>query len=679
MVPFNVSKEVGEDITSASIRRARRTQERIAQVRSRLAADEGRDVTLFEEDDISNEDLEVEDGGGGGGVDERSRLGDEHDVNERAPEGYFERVEGSSNTAVSFSVLGVSRALERSALRMGWTQPTHVQCGVLPKSLEGRDVCASAATGSGKTGAFGMTIIERLLGAQGGQAKTRALVLVPTRELGVQCERVLRDLSRGTRLTTALCVGGGSTKAEETVLRTRPDMLVGTPGRVLDHLLNAQGFGLEDIEILVLDEADRLLDMGFDEQVREIVKGCPKKRQTLLFSATMTENVNKLAQLSLKHPVRVDVPREDLVVSGLRQEFVRIRKGHESSVEAMTLMLLAGTLSLCKTIVFVARKKEAHRLMLLVQLAGHECTELHGDMAQAHRIEALDRFRAGEARVMIATDLAARGLDVPSVDAVLNVDMPHTVREYVHRVGRTARAGRKGRAISLVREEDRGLVKGIVKEGVSDAVRRRLEPQRVQVWHDRIVQWEPHVARVLEEEKLDKEVAMGEMEAKKAENMIVHAKEIMSKPRREWVLSEAEKAKQQRREEQKRKKEELKRKREEQPVPEERLRAREEARLRQEMQREEEEREIARLRSAPLEELSDEFDEGMDKKIRKAAQEVMRAGEEAKSSRRGSRKLVRMQEERTKAKWAEENKQRHARKEKHKGSFKSLSKFKRRR
>lgn len=291
-----------------------------------------------------------------------------------------------------------------------------------------------------------------------------------------------------------------------------------------------------------MDEADRLLDMGFMEQVQEIVRHCPRKRQTLLFSATMTEDVEKLAALSLQRPVRISAQADgEKVAPNLVQEFVRVRHEYESEMEAMALYLLAGTLAKATTIVFVQHRKQAHRLAILLQLAGHEARDLRGDMAQTERLQALDDFRTGRARILVSTNLAARGLDIPDVQAVLNVNMPRTSREYIHRVGRTARAGRGGRSISLVTDKDRPVVKAVVREQSVPAVRRKLVPERIRVWADRIKSWAPFVREILEEEKVEAATQDGLLEVKRLENIIEHQKEILARPDREWFQSKHEK------------------------------------------------------------------------------------------------------------------------------------------
>ena len=460
--------------------------------------------------------------------------------------------------------------------------------------------------------------------------------------------------------------------------------MIGTPGRLVDLLLNAPDFGLEDVEMLVLDEADRLLDMGFSEQIRELVRHCPRKRQTLLFSATMTENVQALAALSLQRPVRVAMPSPDRVVSGLRQEFVRVRSDEERRLHAMALHLLAGPLADKRTIVFVARKKTAHRLNVLLLVAGHASGELQGSMSQAARLEAMAAFRSGETRILVATDVASRGLDT-AVDAVLNVDMPGSVKDYIHRVGRTARAGRTGLSVSLVKEQDRALVKAIVKEGISDAARRKVPPERLRHWSAQIESWEGELGRLAARELEERELDTGMRELTKARNMVVHQEEIVGRPKREWFQSGAEKvaakgktdAQAKQREEKKR---QLKKQKEEEKkkdwIPDEEM-----VQLRQERRAQARELQAQKEAAARVQadkallSFRDEAEEGRARVVK----ELAAAGRAGETGRSGAKRALVAQQMRLKDEQVQQNKHRHDRKEAHKKGFKSLAKYKRRR
>jgi len=291
---------------------------------------------------------------------------------------------------------------------MGFVQPTPIQAAVIPLALAGKDVCASAVTGSGKTAAFLLPLLERLL--YHATSSSQAVILTPTRELAAQCLGMMTTLAQFTKLQATLIVGGAkNVNAQAAELRSRPDVIVATPGRLLDHVLNSPGVTLQDVEFLVLDEADRLLDLGFQEEVHEIVRACPIQRQTLLFSATMNTKVDDLVRLSLKRPVRVRISNtneKNQVAPRLEQEFVRVRAGNEGiNREGMLLALLTRTFT-GQTIVFFDTKATAHRLMILCGLCGIHCTELHGNLTQPQRLTALEDFRQGHVDVLLATDLA---------------------------------------------------------------------------------------------------------------------------------------------------------------------------------------------------------------------------------------------------------------------------------
>lgn len=312
----------------------------------------------------------------------------------------------------AFHQLALSRPILRGVAAMGFVKPTPIQSAVIPLALAGRDICASACTGSGKSAAFLLPTLERLLHRPSNS--TKALILTPTRELAAQCLGMMTTLAQFTKLRASLIVGGTkNVNSQAAELKSRPDVIVATPGRLLDHLTNSAGVTLTELDILILDEADRLLDLGFQDEVRELIKQCPVQRQTLLFSATMNTKVDDLISLSLKRPVRVRVTdlqtRNDLEVAPrLEQEFVRVRSGNEGeNREAMLLALLTRTYT-NHVIVFFDTKNTAHRIMILCGLMGIKCAELHGNLTQQQRLQALEDFQANKVNVLLATDLACK-------------------------------------------------------------------------------------------------------------------------------------------------------------------------------------------------------------------------------------------------------------------------------
>ena len=312
---------------------------------------------------------------------------------------------------------------------------------------------------------------------------------------------------------------------------------------MIDHLRNTQSFGLEDLQALVLDEADRLLELGFAEEIKQIVSMAPSKRQTMLFSATMTEEVQKLISLSLKHPVRLAADAAAAAPRELTQEIVRVRGGHGIALkEALLLALSARTLKNGRTIVFFSTKQNAHRAKILYGLAGlPSAGELHGDMTQAARLESLEKFRQGQLAFLLATDVAARGLDILGVETVVNYDAPRDLASYLHRVGRTARAGKLGKAITFVEDGDRGLIKQVMKKTAVSLQARQVPNEAVSNWQGRIESLQPAVERIKEEEREERALRKAEMEAQKAENMVIHGDEIYSRPARTWFQTATEK------------------------------------------------------------------------------------------------------------------------------------------
>ena len=297
-------------------------------------------------------------------------------------------------------------------------------------------------------------------------------------------------------------------------------------------------------QVLVLDEADRLLELGFQAEIEEIVRACPRSRQTMLFSATISHDVAALAALSLDKPLQVKVDPTNQTAAGLQQEFVRLRPNKEHEREAVLLALATRTFK-SRCIVFLGSKKQAHRVKILFGLVGLRAAELHGDLSQMQRLEALDRFREGRADFLLATDLAGRGLDIRNVQTVINYELPTELRTYIHRVGRTARAGREGRAVSIVAERDRAFLKQVLKHAhaADQVVQTRTVPtESLSHWVARLAALEPQVSEVMEEEGTDKVLRAAEMEATKASNLLTHREEIMSRPARTWFQSSNERA-----------------------------------------------------------------------------------------------------------------------------------------
>ena len=356
---------------------------------------------------------------------------------------------------LSFRTLGLSDYLLRDLAKAGFKEPTPIQAKAIPPALEGHDVLGCAQTGTGKTAAFIIPMIERL--AQGTKGAPRGLVLAPTRELAIQIQTTVDLLGRSRRIFATTIVGGADMNAQIRGLRQRPDILVATPGRLLDHMWQGTiRFG--QLQIVVLDEADRMLDMGFAPQLNQIMEAVPEKRQTLLFSATMPSNLGDLARMSLKDPVRAMVSRPATLATGVTQTLHHTTSSDKTS---LLLSLLKGNAK--SVLVFTRTKHRADRLGETLERGGHRVAVLHGGRRLTQRRTALEGFRRGRFQILVATDIAARGLDVANIGQVINYDLPNVPEDYVHRLGRTARMKAVGSATSFVTAEDSRHMRDIEK------------------------------------------------------------------------------------------------------------------------------------------------------------------------------------------------------------------------
>ncbi|KAK3322614.1 ATP-dependent RNA helicase drs-1 [Apodospora peruviana] len=447
------------------------------------------------------------------------------------------------DSAATFQSLSLSRPIMRGLASVGFTKPTPIQAKTIPIALMGKDVVGGAVTGSGKTAAFVVPILERLLYRPKKVPTTRVIILTPTRELAIQCHAVATKLASHTDIKFCLAVGGLSLKVQEAELRLRPDVVIATPGRFIDHMRNSASFTVETVEILVLDEADRMLEDGFADELNEILTAIPKSRQTMLFSATMTSSVDSLIRMGMTKPVRIMVDSQKKTVTTLVQEFVRLRPGREDKRMGY-LLYICKNLYTERVIIFFRQKKIAHQARIAFALMGLSCAELHGGMNQAQRIASVESFRDGKVSFLLATDLASRGLDIKKVDTVINYEAPQSLEIYVHRVGRTARAGRTGTSITLAAEPDRKVVKAAVRAGKAQGakiVSRVIEAAEADAFQEQIDDLEDEIEAILQEEKEEKQLQQIEMQVKKGENMIKHEEEINSRPRRTWFETEKDK------------------------------------------------------------------------------------------------------------------------------------------
>jgi len=446
--------------------------------------------------------------------------------------------------ADSFAALGLSKPLLRACDALGYTAPTPIQAAVIPLGLQGRDICGRAVTGSGKTAAFMLPLLERLLHRARGVSATRVVVLTPTRELAVQIAAMSERLAQFTDVRVATVVGGLSLNTQAAALRSRPEVVIATPGRLIDHLRNTQSFSLDDLAALVLDEADRLLEMGFSDELTELLRLCPHRRQTLLFSATLGSRVERLAELCLKQPARLSADTLGAAPRALTQQVVRVRPGAASSKDAMALCLLTRAFARQRCIVFCRTRQRCHRFKLLCGLLSLPTAELHGNMTQAQRLASLEQFRAGAAGVLVATDVAARGLDIASVGAVISLDAPRDTAAYLHRAGRTARAGAAGCCVTFVEEGDRALLKQVAHHARSQGAtlgERTLDAVALRKMVDRVEALADDIAAVEAAEAEEAATRKAEQEASKAAHLIEHADDIAARPARTWFQTQGDK------------------------------------------------------------------------------------------------------------------------------------------
>jgi ATP-dependent RNA helicase RhlE len=337
-----------------------------------------------------------------------------------------------------FRALGIAPAMLNILDRRGVTTPTPIQHQTIPAALQGKDIVGIAQTGTGKTFAFGLPMLQRLAAGTG-----RGLVIVPTRELAYQVEESLAPFATAIGIRMAVFVGGSSMHLQRTMLKHHPRILIATPGRLNDHL-EQRTVTLKEVNVLVLDEADRMLDMGFKPQINRILKHVPRERQTLLFSATMPQEIFALATREMQLPLRIEVAPSGTAAEKVEQELIIVRQEHKSTLLLSLLKDIQGSV-----LVFSRTKHGAKKITRALKTATHTAAEIHANRSLSQRREALEGFKKGKYRVLVATDIAARGIDVTDIAVVINYDLPNDPTDYVHRIGRTGRAGRSGHAISF--------------------------------------------------------------------------------------------------------------------------------------------------------------------------------------------------------------------------------------
>ncbi len=378
----------------------------------------------------------------------------------------------SSESGVSgFATLGIAPVILEALARFKYTNPTPIQTQAIPVAIEGKDVVGVAQTGTGKTLAFGIPMIQQLLNSTG-----QGLIVLPTRELALQVDEALARIGEGLGIRTAVIIGGASPQPQIRALARNPRIIIGTPGRIIDHL-NHKTLRLDKITIAVLDEADRMLDMGFAPQIQKIFVNLSAHRQTMLFSATMPQEIMKMATAHMKLPIRIEVAPSGTPAERVTQEIFIINKYTKNRLLDKILMQYPTT-----TLIFTRMKYAAKRLAKMIRDMGHSAAEIHSNRSLSQRQEALEGFKSGKYRILVATDIASRGIDVVGIGLVINYDLPTTPDDYVHRIGRTARAGAGGHAISFVTPDERHEIRGIerlVKMSLPISQLPELPPERV--------------------------------------------------------------------------------------------------------------------------------------------------------------------------------------------------------
>lgn len=368
---------------------------------------------------------------------------------------------------MSFSSFSLAPAIHSALETLGFEKPTDIQSQTIPLALTGKDIIATAQTGTGKTAAFMLPILNNLLSDETKQGQVRALVLAPTRELAQQVAENTQQYAANTELKVVCLYGGANIGPQEKRLKAGVDIVIATPGRLLDHLIKGT-LSLSQLEHLVFDEADRMLDMGFIGEIKRIMRHVPDSRQTMLFSATLDESVEKLASRWLSDPKRVGIEQKNTTVEAIEQTFYAI----DEEKKAAVIAYLIGKNNWQQVLVFTRTKAQADSLVKELIKDGLPSSAIHGDKSQGARDKGLTQFKEGKVRVLVATDVAARGIDISTLDYVINAQLPYVAEDYIHRIGRTGRAGRSGKAISLVSQDEQWLL-----EELEVLLDERLTPQ----------------------------------------------------------------------------------------------------------------------------------------------------------------------------------------------------------
>lgn len=359
----------------------------------------------------------------------------------------------SNETVITFGSLGIAPKILDVLLRLGFKIPTSIQQKAIPAAIEGKDIIGIAQTGTGKTLAFGIPLIQQLLKT----GKGRGLIILPTRELALQINESIQKIGRGFGIRTAVLIGGAPIGHQIRTIRDNPHVVIGTPGRIIDHL-EQRTLSLHGVTVLILDEADRMFDMGFAPQINKILQVVPKDRQTMLFSATMPDGIVKIAVNHMKLPVRVEIAKSGTTAENIEHELFIVKKDQKILLLKKLLADYKGSV-----LIFSRMKFSVRKICSDLRSSNISAAEIHSNRSLGQRREALEGFKLGRYKVLVATDIASRGIDVKGIELVINFDLPENPEDYVHRIGRTGRAGMKGKAISFALPDQGGKVREIEK------------------------------------------------------------------------------------------------------------------------------------------------------------------------------------------------------------------------
>jgi ATP-dependent RNA helicase DDX27 len=466
---------------------------------------------------------------------------------------------------MSFSNFNLSKLIIKALSELEYYTPTKVQEKVIPIALNGHDIFVNSETGSGKTACFLLPIVQRIiLSRKSNENKknkinnnnnliqNQALIIVPTRELALQCNEMLTKFLKYIDLNFVFLCGGLSVENQIKQMKNKiPDIIITTPGRLLDLIYNNKNLSLEHVNILVLDEADKLLELGFKDAIFEILELIKKNknRQTLLFSATLNPKLLDLGEHALNNPIKVKIA-QSAILTNLSQSIVRIKfenleqNNYEKRMAYLINILKQKKLN--RTIIFFNTKQDCHKCVLYFnQFNINSCVELHGDKSQTERIKSLDDFQKGNVDFLLATDIAGRGIDIEKVKCVINFQMPLIGERYIHRVGRTARKGYVGEAITICDDKERLLIKKIFKKEKVDIKLKpiKISNEDIKVLYKKIIRIKNDIENKLIEEKTEKQFDLAEKDIEKTMNIKIHQKEIQNRPKKIWYQSTKEKKK----------------------------------------------------------------------------------------------------------------------------------------